>query len=390
MKKLTILLLIFCVMVVSCKKKLATDASQSGAGNPADLISKEEATSGIAAVTAFVNKYAGVYYSQGEHYTRVWGNSYGYKVDYKLKDGKVYRLNPHNQAIDMVVTPVEAVSPTSSKLQLSNYTDGEILVLNMTDTGLESYVSYILEKVSDDVLIENSGTGAKIEGLAAYKGTYNSVAKDNKIENYIAIDGEGNIFFHDAKVTVEGERASITDGGELTILESHANTVRKIIFKFDQGVYRRYAIDGDNRDETYIGICEVSKDFIEDRFNDAKYQTADYKEDGYVMRGSEKYPTKITGIDIKLNEANDDYGHDVSEGAVAMSGLDIGDNKGLSTGNMVGHISVLKGNTLHVMGRFNAEFVFSDDWKTATYNGQTLHLVSGEVKAGTTARKVSK
>ena len=57
---------------------------------------------------------------------------------------------------------------------------------------------------------------------------------------------------------------------------------------------------------------------------------------------------------------------------------------------MVGHISVLKGNTLHVMGRFNAEFVFSDDWKTATYNGQTLHLVSGEVKAGTTARKVSK
>ena len=206
------------------------------------------------------------------------------------------------------------------------------------------------------------------------------MAKDNKIENYIAIDGEGNIFFHDAKVTVAEGRASITEGNELTILESHANAVRKIIFKFDQGVYRRFAIDGENRDETYIGICEVSKDFIEDVFSDAKYQTADYKEDGYVVRWGEKYPTKITGIDIKLNEANDDYGHNVSEGAVAISGNNIGENKGLSTGNMVGHISVLKGNTLHIMGRFNAEFVFSDDWKTATYNGQTLHLVSGEIK----------
>ena len=380
MKKLSILFLIFCVIFsVSCKKKLATDASQSGAGNPADLISQDEGKKGQAAIDAFVNKYAGVYYSEGEHYTRVWGKSYGYKVDYKFKDGKVYKLNPHNQSIDLAVTPVEAVSPSEGKLQLSNYADGEILVLNMTDKGLESYTSYILEKVSEDVLIQNEGTGANIPELAAYKGTYNSVAKDNKIENYIAIDGEGNIFFHDAKVTVAEGRASITEGKELTILESHANAVRKIIFKFDQGVYRRFAIDGDNRDETYIGICEVSKDFIEDVFSDAKYQTADYKEDGQVVRWGEKYPTKITGIDIKLNEANDDYGHDVSEGAVAISGNNIGENKGLSTGNMVGHISVLKGNTLHIMGRFNAEFVFSDDWKTATYNGQTLRLVSGEV-----------
>ena len=390
MKKLTILLLIFCVMVVSCKKKLATDASQSGAGNSADVI---PGPSPITTVTDFINEYAGVYYSEGTYSHWEWGIGYtntGLKVDYKFKDGKVYRYNPHNQTSDLTVAPVHAVLPSAKKLQLSNYTDGEILVLNMTEEGLESYTSYILEKVSEDVLIQNEGTGANIPELAAYKGTYNSVAKDNKIENYIAVDGEGNVFFHDANVTIAGGRASITEAGELTILESHANAVRKIIFKFDQGVYRRFAIDGDNRDETYIGICQVSKDFIEDKVYDALYQTEDAK----TIKGHDTqwgyYPDELSGVSIKLNEKNDDFGHMVSEGAVAISGNDIGDAKGhTARGAMVGHVSVLKGNTLHIMGRYNAEFVFSDDWKTATYNGQTLNLISGEIKAPATARKSS-
>ena len=382
-------------MVVSCKKKLATDASQSSAGNPGDLIPEEEAKTGQAAVEAFVNQYAGVYYSEGTYGHWEWGIGYtntGLKVDYKFKNGKVYSVNAHNQTIELFVEPVEAVSPTSKKLQLRHKDKGEVLVLNMTEEGLESYVSYILEKVSEDVLIENAGTGANVPELAAYKGTYNSLAQDNKIENYIAIDGEGNVFFYDANVTLDGGRASVTEEGELTILESHANGMRKIIFKFDQGVYRRFAIDGarENIDETYIGICQVSTDFIEDRFADALYQTEDAK----TVKGHDTqwgyYPDELTGISIKLNEKNDDFGHDVSEGAVAISGNDIGDAKGhTARGAMVGHVSVLKGNTLHIMGRYNAEFVFSDDWKTATYNGQTLHLISGEVKAPATVRKTT-
>ena len=393
MKKLTILLLIFCVMFVGCKKKLGTDASQSGAGNPSDLI--PDGPSGIAAVTAFINKYAGVYYSEGQYAHWEWGIGYtnnGLKVDYKFKDGKVYVPNMHNQLKDLIVQPVEAVLESEKKLQLRNAEKGEVLVLNITDEGLESYVSYILEKVSDDVLIDNSGIGGKIAELAAYKGTYNSLAEDNKIENYIAIDGEGNIFFHDATVTIEGGKATITDGGELTILESYNNAIRKIIFKFDQGVYRRFAIDGPREgiDETYIGICEVTKDFIEDRFDDAAYATADSGGEGHETEWG-FYPDIVTGFAIKLNEANDNFGHDVSEGAVAISGNDIGDAKGhVARGAQVGHVSVLKGNTLHIMGRYNAEFVFSDDWQTATYNGQTLKLVSGSVKnVDTTARKTS-
>ena len=258
---------------------------------------------------------------------------------------------------------------------------------------MESYVSYILEKVSDDVIIQNSGIGGSVAELAQYKGTYNSLAEDNKIENYIAIDGEGNIFFHDAAITIDGGRASITEGGELTILESYQNSMRKIIFKFDQGVYRRFAIDGPREgvDETYIGICEVSKDFIEDKVYDATYETADYGTEGHETKWG-FYPDKVTGISIKLNEKPDNgTGHIVSEGAVAISGNDLGDAKGhVSRGAQVGHVSVLKGNTLHVMGRYNAVFTFSDDWKTLTYNGQTLNMKNGEVKATGPAERRSR
>ena len=384
MKKLTKIFLSVCAMIfaVSCASGLDADASRSGGGgSPSNLIRDP---SSITVITKFINDNAGVYYSQGKHSYRTWGDSDGYKVDYKFKDGKVYVPNIHNQQIELMVHPVEAVSPTEKKLQLRNVEKGEVLVLNITDEGLESYVSYILEKVSDDVLIQHESVGY-IEEYAQYKGTYNSIAQDNKIENYIAIDGEGYVYFHDANVTYAGERVGITEDGELTILESYKNIMRKIIFKFDQGVYRRFAIDGENRDETYIGICAVTKDFIEDRFADAMYQTADYKEEDFgrwdnEVPGGQQYPKKITGVNIKLNEANDDIGHEVSEGAVAISGNNIGNNKGLSTGNMVGHVSILNGNQLHIMGRFNAVFTFSDDWRTATYNGQTLNLVSGEVK----------
>ena len=188
MKKLVILLLIFCVMVVGCKKKLATDASQSGTFNPAETIPEGEGDKGLNSVIEFINEYAGVYYSKGLHYYKHDNSTdTGYKVDYKFRDGKIFTYNQHNEGTQINVEPVEAVLASQRKIQLRHKDKGEVLVLNMTEDGLESYVSYILEKVSDDVLIQNSGVGGHIKEFAQYKGTYNSLAADNKIENYIEI-----------------------------------------------------------------------------------------------------------------------------------------------------------------------------------------------------------
>ena len=380
MKKLVILLLIFCVMVVGCKKKLATDASQSGTFNPAETILEGEGDKGLNSVIEFINEYAGVYYSKGLHYYKHDNSTdTGYKVDYKFRDGKIFTYNQHNEGTQINVEPVEAVLASQRKIQLRHKDKGEVLVLNMAEDGLETYVSYILEKVSDDVLIQNNGIGGFVKGLAQYKGTYNSIAEDNKIENYIAIDGEGNIFFHDAGVTVEGGRAGITEN-ELTILESYQNTMRKIIFKFNEGVYRRFSIDGQHRDETYIGICEVTKNFIEDVFDDAIYQTEDFKYLEGLYEGTTDYtPTKAQGYSMRLNEPEDDgIGRVVAQGAICFTGNYGNHFAGID--NVI-HITVLKGNTLHIMGKYNVAFEFSPDWKTATYNGQTLRLVSGAVKA---------
>ena len=380
MKKLVILLLIFCVMVVGCKKKLATDASQSGTFNPAETILEGEGDKGLNSVIEFINEYAGVYYSKGLHYYKHDNSTdTGYKVDYKFRDGKIFTYNQHNEGTQINIEPVEAVLASQRKIQLRHKDKGEVLVLNMAEDGLETYVSYILEKVSDDVLIQNNGIGGFVKGLAQYKGTYNSIAEDNKIENYIAIDGEGNIFFHDAGVTVEGGRAGITEN-ELTILESYQNTMRKIIFKFNEGVYRRFSIDGQHRDETYIGICEVTKNFIEDVFDDAIYQTEDFKYLEGLYEGTTDYtPTKAQGYSMRLNEPEDDgIGRVVAQGAICFTGNYGNHFAGID--NVI-HITVLKGNTLHIMGKYNVAFEFSPDWKTATYNGQTLRLVSGAVKA---------
>ena len=391
MKKLTIILSICAslVLAISCSSGLDADESRNGGINKADLIPEGE-SKGMVAAAAFVNKYAGVYYSQGKHlYHHDNSEAVGYKVDYKFRNGQIYTYNHHNEAVEILVEPIEAVLPSQRKLQLRHKEKGEVLVLNMTEEGLESYVSYILEKVSDEVLIQNEGVGGFIEELAPYKGTYNSLAQDNKIENYIAIDGEGNIFFHDANVTYTGGRVGVT-GNELTILESHNNTMRKIIFKFDQGVYRRYAIDGDNRDETYIGICEVTKDFIEDRFDDAIYQTDDAKYLEGLYEGTPNFtPTKVQGYSMRLNEPMDDgIGRPVGEGAICFTG-NFGNN--FAAIDNVMHISILKGNQLHVMGKYNVVFTFSDDWQTATYEGQTLKLKYGKLKnMATAARQVKR
>ena len=395
MKKFTILLSICAslVLAVSCGSGFDADTSRSrGSGNPADLIPPSEGQGSLSAVTSFINRYAGVYYSQGLHYYKHDNSTdTGYKVDYKFRNGQIYTFNQHNEAFELIVEPVEAVLPSARKLQLRYKDKGEVLVLNMTDEGLESYVSYILEKVSDDVLIKNGGVGGYDESLIKYKGTYNSLAQDNKIENYIAIDEDGAVYFHDVNVTYEGGRVGFTEGNELVILENYKNTIRKIIFKFDEGVYRRFAIDGarENVDETYIGICEKTTDFIEDRFADAFFSTDDKKDLEGLYQGTPNYvPTKVQGYSMRLNEPMDDgIGRPVGEGAICFTG-NFGNN--FAAIDNVMHISILKGNQLHVMGKYNVVFTFSDDWKTATYNGNILKLRSGEIKNATAARQANR
>ena len=392
MKKLTFLFLFICLIAVAgCKQTTDAAPSQGGvvAEDPGKLIPEEEGKTDLKTVADFINHYAGVYYSKGLHYYKHDNSTdTGYKVDYKFRNGQIYTFNQHNEAFELIIEPVEAVLPSQNKAQLRHKEKGEVLVLNMTEEGLETYVSYILEKVSEDVLIKNEGIGANVPELAEYKGTYNSLAQDNKIDNYVAIDGEGNIFFHDANVTVSGGKASITESGELTVLENHENKMRKIIFKFDEGVYRRFAIDGarENVDETYIGICEKTTDFIEDRFADAYFATDDKKDLEGLYEGTPNYvPTKVQGYSMRLNEPMDDgIGRPVGEGAICFTG-NFGNNfAGIDN---VMHISILKGNQLHVMGKYNVVFTFSDDWKTATYDGNILKLRSGEIKNATAAAR---
>lgn len=245
MKKLVSIFLSLCfalIFAISCGSGLDPELSsigESGSGivgdssGPADLITTNGNGSVVSKrdITAFIKKYDAIYYE-------------GQKIRY-IFFGWNGRIGATRTEMDNQVEywDVQAVLPSANKIQISNYAKGEVRILNMTDEGLEAYTSYILEKVSDEVLINNKGIGGKIPSLAKYKGTYNSVAHDNKVKNYIAIDENGNIYFHDSTVSILGGIAEIK-GEKLVIWETTSAQVhRKVIFKFDQGVYRRYSGD---------------------------------------------------------------------------------------------------------------------------------------------------
>ena len=369
MKKLTLLILSVCIVfAVSCSNGLDANASTSQSGvsgtdNPADLIPPDEGTGSMTAVASFINKYKGVYYEYVDGNDNGTTRPYGV-VRYKFRDGQIHIIDGWNKATDITAYPVQAILPSQNKLQLSNYQKGEILVLNMSDKGLESYVSYILEKVSDDVLIKNNGIGGYVEEFAQYKGTYNSVAEDNKIENYIAIDEEGNIFFHDEKVTVASGRVKFTEGEGLTIAESYKDAYRNIIFKFDQGVYRRYSIDGGNRDLTYIGVCEVTKDFIEDLpFGFSTYVS------GRTI--PDKYPNPAREF-FTFNQPEGTFGFVNATGSVWFTAKVYSEGAGREIysgrGDLAANVIVLKGKDLILMGPYwNAKLTFNDDYTKLTH-----------------------
>ncbi len=241
---ITLLSLVF-VFAVSCSSDLGPDASQ---GNPDDLINNPDAT-----IAAFVNDYSGVYYEAA-----------GY-IDYKLRDGKVRNIHGAEVA-------VEKTSRAEGKLQIRNAAEGTVEVLKFDGKGYTSYTSYVLKKVSDDVLIKNNGIGGYIKELIKYKGTYKDVNRN--IENFIAIDGEGYIYFYDADVTTEKKTAGLSDN-ELTIVENQGSVERKLIFKFDQGVYREYNLNGSHIEVTGERFTRT-RSFVEDLAG-TKYASADGK-----------------------------------------------------------------------------------------------------------------
>ena len=243
---ITLLSLVF-VFAVSCSSDLGPEASQT---NDDDLIQG----GGDGDIAAFVKDYSGVYYEAA-------GN-----IDYKLRDGKLRNIHGSEVA-------VEKVSRSEAKLQIRDAAEGKVEVLKFDGKGYTSYTSYVLQKVSDEVLITTPSLGY-IKEFAQYKGTYKDVVKG--IENFIAIDGEGNIYFYDAEVTAKSGRVGITDN-ELTIVETQNNNIlaRKLIFKFDQGVYREFNLNGSHIEVTGERFTRT-RDFVEDLAG-TKYVSADGK-----------------------------------------------------------------------------------------------------------------
>ena len=278
---ITLLSLVF-VFAVSCSSDLGPEASQS---NDDDLILHPEGT-----LASFVNDHYGVYYEAA-----------GY-ADYKLRDGKVRNIHGAEVA-------VEKVSLVESKLQIRNAAEGTVEVLKFDGKGYTSYTSYVLEKVSDDVAeeLKTKSVGGHDPVFAPYKGTYKDVNRG--IENFIAIDGEGYIYFHDANVTVANKRVGITDG-ELTILETQNNDtiLRKLIFKFDQGVYREFNVNGSHIEVTGERFTRT-KDFVEDLANTI-YVSADNKNSiainsggAVIIDGIADFPEAIrVGNTIKIKK----------------------------------------------------------------------------------------
>ena len=328
-KKLLIMFLsLTLIFAISCSNNLEPEASQSGKN--ADLIPD----GGDGSIAAFINKYAGVYYRGEEG-----------RVRYKLKDGKVYTINGLNEVAEI---PVEKVSESEKKLQIRYADEGKVEVLKFIDKGYTAYTSYILEKVSDEVADGMYGVGGYVKEFAKYKGTYKSI--EQNIENYFAIDGDGYIYFHDSKVTLKDERVGITEK-ELTIIETVNRTLRKIIFKFDQGVYREYNVDGNHIDRTGV-FYSVTKDFIE-TLGDTIYTTADGN-NSIVFNGAK----------------NKAQGSVWSTGSYfTMRGGSVADN------DNIGNVTVLKGNTLNIM-KYRANLTFNNDYSVLTYvkNGQTIEF----------------
>lgn len=321
-KKLLIIFLGLMLAIGCSNENLDPNLSQVQEEGPkdADLITTNGSGSSTDTVTIanFINKYSGLYYANNN-------------IKYKLKDGKV--MNYYNKE----VTGVQAVM--GNKMQISNYSDGKIDVLNFSENGFTSYVSYILEKVSDTADIEGLKYLGQSSKMGNNVGTYKSVY--DKIDKFLAIASDGKIYYYED--LGNGRVFQSADGKQLMIIDNDGNRNTMI---FEQGVYRKYNFDPKDVDKTGEWF-KRNKELIDDLVKKNGVDTMIYEGKGYDG-------TRAT---IKLT----------SSGYIEL----------VSTGNAIPIIgsaaiwdvpeqTIVVGNTLRIM-RFGATLTLADDLSTLTY-----------------------
>lgn len=355
MKKLTILFLIFALMIsVSCKKNsLNPNFTQNGSDSDLITTNGSGSSTNQMDITSLINRYAGVYYGEGyleEDELNDVENGKAKRILYKLRDGKIYTVD--SKSSKLVESTVQAVLPSANKIQISNYTKGIIEVLNLRDDGLDYYINFILEKVSDTADTNGMQSIGIHKSLIAYKGTYKSTY--DKKDKFLAIDGIGQVYFCE-KVEAGNIFVSKNQKELMIIKDGVRNTMI-----FEQGVYRKYDLTENSDIDTTAKVCEVTKYFLEDI--PIKSGWTVYESYPFNDRLSRK---EIIGQQISINPQG--YANDSMHSAVSIIGW-FGDRKEAAYKDNVGHITILKGKTLHIMGRYNCSFTFSDDWRILTYN----------------------
>ncbi len=352
MKKILIIFLSL-ILAVGCssefdprggsRKSIVDGGGQLNDYGDGDLI--ENGSDNASQISAFINKYEGIYYLDGQ-------------VKYKLKNGKLYE-NRSWQFTE--VTSGITVEPNGVKMQISNLGDeGKIEVLNFrrqgdSKDGFSSYSSFIL--VKEDAVDTSMHRIGQSSSLTSFKGTYKSEG-----EKFLSIDGAGNIYFKEA---VSGSHVSIR-GKDLTIADSY----NKNIITFEEGnvYYRKYARSGD--DDVTVYSCSVTRDFIES-LGEVAYANSD-------RNTVKKDKTKIV-VELNKFEVND-KGVSIKLGSNPQSYPDcfiIADGSGYIMKEA--KYAILKGNTITVFeSKYKVSYTltFSEDRSECAYTkgGSTIIL----------------
>ena len=347
-KKLLIIFLSL-MLAVSCSSNVDptaqnfTEENEGGGGHlndfgNDDLIDNGDNTE--SAIATFINKYAGVYYENGN-------------VTYKLKDGKLYE----NQSWKFTEITEGIIVDNGNKMQISNRatssggTTGAIEVLNFKKDGndrdgFSRYYLNILEQDKNQVEPLSGGKFATYNDLGKYKGTFYEINGAQKTP-FLSIDDDGAVYF---KESVRANHYG-RDNGDLWIIDNY-NT--KYVIKFKEGnfVYRKYARTGD---DISVDSSSVTRDFVES-LGETKYAG------GSPSEGN---------ITIEFNKFFVDKAISSYPGGIKISRKTTADKAAKRT--------ILKGKTLTVFDGGNGRKIdwtltFNDDNSIATYvkGGETV------------------
>lgn len=344
-KKKIFIIFLSLIIAVSCSdnnisnptRKQMTELAGGGGhlkdyGN-GDLI--ENGNSDADSISAFINKYSGVYYGDGA-------------IEFKLKDGKLYQL-PGWIYSEIDTTEGIIVEPNGVKMQISNRkNDGKIEVLNFANNGLSSYSSFVLEKdTAVDTTMQKIG---QFDSLKSFKGTFKEYDGKNYSSKFLSIGEDGAVYFKEA---VNGSGRVYMSNGDLIIVDNSDN---KNIVKFKEGnfVYRKFTRSGnvDTTQNTY----SVTKDFVE-------------------SLGETKYEHESQGIKIEFTKFIPDYDNnktDVVNAGTVKTTINNGTRDIIERPTKY---CVLKGNTLYRFSgnRVDWSLTFNADRSNASYSkGGTL------------------